>query len=360
MMKSIFSKYLFGAGLVTMLIFLNACQKDEDTPPVTETGYETGIFIINEGQFNSGTGSVTWFDRDGSNRIPKLFQVNNNLLPLGNLAQSMAIVGGKGFIVVNNANRVWAVSMKTFQNQGSIENVNLPRYIADGGDGSAWLTTWDNKVVIFDPSDLSIKGEVATGTGPEKLMKVNEQMWVLNQGGYGIDSTITIIDIASRQVEKTLEVYPKPTGIQVDQNGYVWVLCSGHGWNGWPDPSDSEGHLLCINPADYTILVDFIFPNSSDHPEKLEINVTGDKLFYVYPGGIFSQTVNAGQLELTAWVQRSGVFYSLGYDPVDQIIYAGDAKDFMQDGWVFRYQNNGELKDSLQAGIGPTGFCFPL
>ncbi|MCB2219276.1 MAG: hypothetical protein KQI35_02690 [Bacteroidetes bacterium] len=358
-MKSNFSGILSTVILIGLLISTAACNKEEDTPPVTESGFESGIFIVNEGPFNTGTGTVTWFERSGANRVPKLFQQSNNLLPLGNLAQSMTAIDGKGFIVVNNDNTVWAVSLKTFQSMGSIENVTLPRYIADAGDGSAWLTTWDNKVVIFDPSNLSLIGEVATGTGPEKLLKINQQMWILNQGGYGIDSTITIIDIASRQVEKTLEVYPKPTGIQMDQNGYVWVLCSGHGWNGWPDPSDTQGHLLCINPTDYTILADFIFPNTSDHPEKLEINVAGDKLYYVYPGGIFSQSVNAGQLELSAFAERDGVFYSLGYDPVDQIIYAGDAKNFMQDGWVYRYNNNGELKDSLQAGIGPAGFCFP-
>ncbi|HRX96871.1 MAG TPA: hypothetical protein P5514_07990 [Bacteroidales bacterium] len=344
--------------LAFSMFLLYSCAKDEDTPPVSTTDFSEGIFIVNEGLFPSGSGSVTWFKMDGSDRTPKLFEKSNNLLPLGNLAQSMTIINNDGFIVVNNANIIRAVSLKTFQQKGAIEGINLPRFIVNTGDGNAWVSSWDNKVFVFDPEALTVQGEVSTGTGPEKMMKVGEALWVLNQGGYSIDSTITIIDINARQVSQTVMVYPKPTGIQVDENGNVWVMCSGHGWNGWPASGDSRGHLVCIDPSDYSILVDLEFPETDQHPEKLEINAGGDELFYIYPGGIYKQSIASANLELAKIMNHANGFYSLDFDSKNDVIYATDAGDFQQDGWVYRFQTTGTLIDSLQAGVGPTDVCI--
>ncbi len=346
---------------ISLITLLSSCdKKNEDTPPSNAVDYSQGFFVVNEGPFNTGTGTITWFNHNGTERVPKLFQLNNNLLPLGNLAQSMTVIGGYGFIVVNNANTIWSVALNSFMQTGSIDNINLPRYIADAGNGKAYISSWDNKVYTFDPQGLQVTGEVNTGTGPEKLIKVGEQIWVLNQGGFSIDSTITVIDIATSEAVNTIQVYPKPTGIQIDKNGLVWVLCSGSGWNGWPEPTDSEGHLVCIDPANENFVKEFEFPNNSDHPEKLEINAEGDRLFYNYPGGIYSQSISSSNLDLEKFAARQGVFYSLGYDPKNDVLYGADAMNFTQEGWIFRYDgNSGTLIDSLQAGIGPTGFCFP-
>ncbi len=358
-MQTIIRKITNFTLAITMLAFIFACDKEEDTPPPGTINYSNGIFVVNEGPFNSGSGTVTWFNKNGTGREEKLFQKSNNLLPLGNLAQSMNVIVGAAYIVVNNANLVRVVSLKTFKEMHTIENVSLPRYIEYAGDNTSWITSWDNRVLVYDMETGGIIDDIPTGTGPERLLKIGSEMWVLNQGGFGIDSTITVIDIQSREVAETLQVYPKPTGIQLDHNGYVWIMCSGHGWNGWPDPSDTEGHLICIDPFDYSVIKDFSFPTSSDHPEKLLINADDTELYFVYPGGIYRHDVDAADFELQPLIQRPGVFYSIDYDPENQILYATDAGDFQQNGWVYRYQHFGTLIDSLEAGIGPTDICIP-
>ena len=49
-------------------------------------------------------------------------------------------------------------------------------------------------------------------------------------------------------------------------------------------------------------------------------------------------------------------FYSLGFN--NNYIYGLDVKDYVQNGWSFRYTTNGELVDSTEVGIIPGGFCF--
>ncbi|MCB0806085.1 MAG: hypothetical protein KDC05_09835 [Bacteroidales bacterium] len=358
-MRSIINKLSVFMMMVFVAVIAISCEKDEDIPPDTGLDYGDGIFIINEGAFNSGSGSVTWYNREGAGRIDNLYQKQNSLVPLGNTAQSMNVINGVGFIVVNNANLVRKVSLKSMQQMDQLENVNLPRFLIGTDNNFAWLTTWDNKVIVFDSENLAIIKKITTGTGPEKLLEVGEEVWVLNQGGYSIDSTVTIIGKQSMEVKQTLMVYPKPTGIQVDKNGLVWIICSGHGWNGWPDPTDSRGHLVCVDPSDYSVVKDLEFPATDQHPEKLEINSTGDILYYIYPGGIYKQETNAQDLQLTKVVNRSGVFYGLDYHHSSDVIIACDAGDFMQNGWVFRYDQTGALIDSLEAGVGPTDVCIP-
>jgi hypothetical protein len=331
-------------------------EKKADTP---EPGmdYSNGVFVINEGKFAEGTGTITHFRREDMMITQNLFQEINNQ-QLGNIAQSMNQIGTRGFIVVNNANIIWIVTMKNFKIMAAINSVNLPRYLVDAGEGKAYVSSWDNIVAVVDYLSLEKTGEIPTGTGPEKMLRVGEYTWVLNQGGFGLDSTITIIDNTKHAVDRTLQVYPRPTGIQKDINGNVWVICSGRGWNGFPTPSDSEGHLLCVNPVNDQILHDLVFPDTDKHPEKLVINHYGDVLFYVLPDGVYRHDISSDILETTPVVSKSGI-YSIGYDPVDEVIFVADPVDFNQDGWIYRYNpDTGELISSHKAGIGPAEFYF--
>ena len=49
-------------------------------------------------------------------------------------------------------------------------------------------------------------------------------------------------------------------------------------------------------------------------------------------------------------------FYSLGFN--DNHIYGTDVKDYVQNGWTYKYNTNGEVVDSSEVGIIPGGYCF--
>ena len=355
---------VLGIVILSSLLFV-ACTKDDPVPPpVISDGYLTGIFIVNEGPFQNGTGTITFLSRDGSEKIENLFQTANNLIPLGNIVQSMNVTyqnGGQVFIAVNNANVIEVVSLKTFQRVKSIENINNPRYIEFNESAKAFVTCWDNTVKVIDLDNYAIIEEITVGTGPEKMLSIsdNEELWVLNQGGFSVDSTISVINMANNQVKNTIQVYAKPTGIQQDKNNNIWVLCSGKGWNGFPDPGDSEGHLICIDSVSKTILKDFPFPSASEHPEKLVINSDKDVLYYNFINGIYKFGIGDTALQTEPFIPRPCMFYGLGFDFVAGIIYASDPLDYVQNGIVYRYDaNTGIAIDSIEAGIVPGEFYF--
>jgi hypothetical protein len=358
MMNKLTNPAIIIVMILLIVVTCISCKKDETVnPPTSGTDYSKGVFVVNEGKFGDGTGTITHFTRQGMVATYDLFQEKNGV-PLGNVAQSLNQIGNTGFIVVNNANLIWIVTMKNFRIKGVINSVNLPRYLVEAGQGKVYVSSWDNKVAIVNYLSSLQVGEIPVGTGPDKMLTVGEETWVLNQGGFSIDSTISVIDNNSDQVVRTIAVYPRPNGIQMDKHGNVWVLCSGKGWNGFPAPGDTEGHLLCINPANDQVLNDIASPSTDKHPEKLVINASGDVLYYIMPDGIYKHDIGSTSLESTPLISKSG-FYGLGYDPVEEMIYASDAVDFSQNGWIFKYNPvSGELVSSHQAGIVPGEFYF--
>lgn len=341
----------------SFILILASCKKDDDVmDDVIEP--DNRVFIINEGPFQTGSGTLSIYSRNTKEVEQNAFYSVNDF-PLGNLVQSLNVFNNKVYVVVNNANRVEVANQSDLVSLGAIEGINLPRFFIGVTETKGYVSSWDNKVYVVNLSTNTLSGDISTATGPEKMMKVDETVWVLNKGGFGNDSIISIIDIHTDEVAKSLEVGSTPSGIVKDKVGNIWVLCSGKGWNGFPSADDSKGALICIDPADYSIIKTFEFPSSTDHPDKLVIDKQGQKMYFLYPGGLFSQDVDAVSLELNEVVSSGPMFYALGFDPVSELVYVSDPLDFTQNGMI--YQIDPLLKekvDSFPAGIIPGEFFF--
>lgn len=342
--------------LTSFMLVITSCKKDEE--PDSNIKPDNRVFIINEGPFQTGSGTLSIYYRDTKEVDQNAFYSVNDF-PLGNLVQSLNVFNSKVYIVVNNAARVEVANQTDLVSAGAIEGINLPRYFIGVTDTKGYVSSWDNKVYVVNLPSNTVSGEINTATGPEKMLKVDETVWVLNKGGFGNDSIISIIDINTDEVAKSLEVSSTPTGIVQDKSGNIWVLCSGKGWNGFPGADDSKGALICINPNDYSIIKTFEFPTNIDHPEKLVIDNQGQIMYFLYPGGLFSHDVDANSLDLNAVLSSIPMFYALGFDPVSELVYVSDPLNFDKNGMI--YQIDPVLKekvDSFPAGMIPGEFYF--
>ena len=341
--------------LVLFVLACHACKDDEAPVKPVDIAFTNGVFITNEGNFGSGTGTLSFIHRDGSGSQQKVYQTANADEPLGNIVQSMHIKGDKAFIVVNNANKIVVANAQTMKRLYRMEGIHQPRFILDK-DSLIFVSCWDNQVKAYDFNGYQQLQAWSTGTGPEKMHWVNNEIWVLNQGGLSVDSTITIIN-PQNDATQTLAIYPRPTGIQVDKNGKVWVMCSGR--LAYHPGGASEGHLLCIDPFDRTFIHDILFPLTETSPEKLEINSAGDELYFVYSGGISRMGIEDAFPPLDPFISYSGNIYAMEYDPVEQMIYFSDALDYIQNGRVYKYSAEDGLQQfSFAVGLIPGGFCF--
>lgn len=332
------------------------CRKEDNNEPAGQ--WDNTIFVVNEGPFQSGSGTISAYHRETGVMTPNIFETVNGR-PLGNIVQSMAIANDRAFIVVNNANKVEVVSMADFTSVATIENLVLPRYFLAVNSEKAYVSCWDNTVKEISMSDYTVKREIQAGTGPDEMILSDGRVFVINSGGYGTDSTVTYFSVNDEEDFGRLTVGHRPVSIVKDANGKLWVLCAGIGWNGFPAPGDTRGRLVCLDPSTLNILVSIEFPDAENHPEGLVADKTGSFLYFLQPSGIFRFGISQGSLPSSPFIHGDKMYYGIGVDPVNSMVLVADPLDYAQNGWVYRYDGeDGSPVDSLQAGVVPNGFCF--
>jgi len=120
-MKKQFAFFLAGVAL------LAACSPSHNEEPPTPAA-TTGVFILNEGQYNAGDGAVSVFDKTTKAVNADAFGSANGGAKLGDVVQDMGVQGNKGYIVVNNSAKIEVVSLPDFKTAGTIGGLHEPRY----------------------------------------------------------------------------------------------------------------------------------------------------------------------------------------------------------------------------------------
>jgi YVTN family beta-propeller protein len=342
-------------------IFLSSCQDDDSngttTPP--KGAYESGVLVVNEGNFQKGNGAVSYINPQNKTVVADVFRTENNR-PLGDVVQSVAVNDDKAYVVVNNSNKIEIVDANTFKSLGVINNLSLPRYLVVANN-KGYLTEWvsfigNGRVSVIDLATNAVTKSVEVGVLPEKLLALNNKIYVLNSG----ENTISVINPISDAVEATITIPDSPNSLVADANNKLWVLCGGQK-NYNPDYSIDEntstpGSLVRINPATSTIEATLTFTSKTLSPEDLVITGSGNKVYYRYGGKVYQQDITATTLTNTPFLNRN--FYGIGVDPQDNFIYGSNAGGFTAAGKVVRFNPNGSAVDSFTVSIGPSEFVF--
>jgi YVTN family beta-propeller protein len=337
-----------------ILFSVSSCKKDDDN---ASGKYSSGVFVTNEGQFGTGTGTVSFINRDNKTIENDIFELVNGR-PLGNVVQSVTVHDGKAYVVVNNANKIEIVTADDFKEAGAINGLDFPRFLLPVGNNKAYVSQWgitSGEVKVIDLSTNTVSKTIATGgIGAEAMLQVGSNVYVTNGGGFSYDSTVVIINTTSETVTSTITVGANPSSILKDANGDIWVLCAGK-WKSDFSALEIKGSLVKI--SNNAVAATFNFDSDFSQPADLTLNKAGNKLYYSYNGKVYTQDISASSLQLNELVSRS--FYSLGIDPVNEYLYAGDAGSFSSNGKVLRYNSTtGAVIDSFEAGLGPNGFFF--
>jgi len=109
-----------------------------------------------------------------------------------------------------------------------------PWAMAFVGQDRVYVTNWiANSISVVDLATRHIEKEIPAGKGPEGLLVVNNQAFVANTGyaGWGVpyeQGSVSVIDILSDSVVFTLPVPTNPQDIALAPDGRVHVLCTGN------------------------------------------------------------------------------------------------------------------------------------
>ena len=343
--------------VIAIGLILGSCQNDSIRPNINVGLYERGYFITNEGNFGTGNGSLSFISENGavSNNI---FEQNNSF-SLGDVVQSMEIINEKAYIVVNNSSKIEVANIDSMTHVATINGLISPRYILQVSNERAYISDWGiGGIHVLDLNTNSIISTISTGQGPEKMLIKENKAYICNVGGFGLDNTVSVIDTENDVLITNINVGDKPNSIVEDANGNIWVLAGGNTEYdaNWNVVAETPGELTNINSETYNVDGSIVF-EVGDHPKDLIIDDNGTTLYFSngsWSKSVFSFNIYNNMLSTNPIIAKS--FYSIGFN--DNHIYGTDVKDYVQNGWTYKFNTNGQVVDSSEVGIIPGSYCF--
>ena len=308
--------------------------------------------------FQYGNATLSYYDPETKSVENEVFY-RANAMKLGDVAQSMTIRDGVGWIVVNNSHVIFAIDINTFKEVGRITNLASPRYIHFVSDEKAYVTQiWDNRIFIVNPKRYEITGYIEC---PNMAMESGSTEQMVQYGKYvfvncwSYQNRILKIDTETDQVVDELIVGIQPTSLVMDKNYKLWTITDG-GYEESPYGYETPS-LYRIDAARFEIEKQFRF-KPGDSPSEVQINGEGDKLFWINKD-IWSMDVEADRVPVRPFLKyRDTKYYGLTVNPRNGDVYVADAIDYQQQGVIYRYTAEGEQIDRFYVGIIPGAFCW--
>ncbi|MBR4069638.1 MAG: YncE family protein [Bacteroidaceae bacterium] len=349
---------LYYVVLLTLLLLPTSCMKWEYGIEEDFDATGSGLFITNEGNFQYGNATLSYYNPDTKVVENEVFY-RSNAMKLGDVAQSMCIYNDVGWVVVNNSHVIFAIDLNTFKERGRITNLTSPRYMHFVSDEKAYVTQlWDNRIFIVNPRLYEIIGYIEC---PNMTMESGSTEQMVQYGKYlyvncwSYQNRILKIDTETDMVVDELVVGIQPTSLVLDKNNKLWTITDG-GYKGSPYGYEAPS-LYCIDAETFTIEKEFRF-RLGDSPSELQLNKERDVLYWLNDD-VWAMSVDAERVPVRPFLDNKGtIYYGLTINPHNGDVYIADAIDYQQQGKVYRYTNAGVLVDEFYVGIIPGAFCW--
>ena len=349
---------IVGLIVLTLTLLYTSCMKWEYGFTEDFNITSGGLFITNEGNFQYGNATLSFYNPETKQIENEIFY-RANAMKLGDVAQSMTIRNGIGWVVVNNSHVIFAIDLNTFKEVGRITNLTSPRYIHFLSDEKAYVTQiWDNRIFIINPKRYQVTGYIEV---PNMTMESGSTEQIVQYGKYvyincwSYQNRILKIDTETDQIVAELTVGIQPTSLALDCNNKLWIVTDG-GYEGSPYGYETPS-LYRIDAETFTIEKQFEF-TFGDWPSEVQLNGTKDKIYWLNDD-VWEMDVTANNLPAEPFLPYNGtLYYGLTICPNSGDVYIADAIDYVQQGMIYRYSKDKRLIDSFYVGIIPGAFCW--
>lgn len=311
-----------------------------------------GVFIVNEGNFGRGNASLSYYDLGSNHAYADVFGAVNGRA-LGDVANEMVIRGGRGYVVVNNSQKIEVVDLATNLLVGTIATGagSSPYDIAFINDSLALVTDlYGNQLLKVNLATLSVTGSMAVGDNPEGIAILNGKAFVANSG-FGYGRTLSVVDIASMATLKRLTVADNPVSVLATPAGMVYVVCGGSYGDFNDLTDDTPSKIMVVDPASLTVVDSILI---GGHASRMAIG--SDGIGYVPKEAEVIRVDTRSNTVTGRFV--AGSFYGVGVESVSGDVYLADPKSYIQPGEVVVFSSTGIERTRFTAGVVPGSFAF--
>lgn len=319
----------------------------------------TEVLVGNEGNFTAGNATITHYDFETQTAVDGVF-FNANGVGLGDVVQSITEIDDKLYIVVNNSQKIVIADPESFNQIGQITfgAGASPREIIAVGNDKAYVTDlFGNYINVVDLASNSITSDtIRVGNNPDKMFNHGDHVFVSNNG-FGADSTIFKIDIATHAIVDTIVVHRGPAGMVEGAQNSIWVVSRGYSGDYDSDYNLIPGTSLPGGLTNFNTETGEVISTLELSSAGEDIGITKDfNEIFVNSGGI--QKIDASDMQIPNETLVEGNFYSFNFDAVGNRIFTANAKSFSSAGEIEYFDTTGSLLGAFDTGIIPGDIFF--
>ncbi len=350
MLQSLISKGFSIPAVLLVFLLATACQPEEIGPQTGDdsgevvSDFTNGVFVINEGNFTWGNGSLSYYNPDDKKTYNHLFEGINEY-PLGDVPQSIRKGEYDYCLTVNNSNSVifCDFQMKVIK---EFTGINSPRYSTEDDEGNVYTSSmYGGQVMKINKERTEVDTFALFDEWTENIIWHDDFLY-LTQKRFGQSDSLSKnmvfkLDTAGRHVD-SLVIGMDISVMRLISPEKIVVL------------SHTEEHskLWFVNLTDFSVEEKEITGKAS----FLSFSASKQQLYY-FKEGIYSWDLVSNEESLIKAIDEKNA-YGFNIDALRSEFYLCDAKDFTSKGDLLRYDFEGNLIDSTQLSVIPGEIYF--
>lgn len=332
-----------------------------------------GFYLLNEGNMGMNRATIDFFDYDTGEYFTDTYSEKNPgvVKELGDVGNDIEIYGSKCYAVINCSNYVEVFDAHSGIHVGSI-NIPNCRYIIFH-EGKAYVSSYSGPVAIspnaehgfvaeLDTTSLELTRKVIVGYQPEEMVIKNNKLYVANSGGYRVpnyDRTVSVIDIPTFKVIKTIDVAINLHRMAIDRRGDIYVSSRGDYYNISPSLSvidskiDEVKQKLDIPVSELCMVGDSLYYYSVAYSYTTGRNVVSYGILDTRDKHVISNSIIKDGTDKDIMIP-----YGLSVNPETKEIYITDAQNYVVSGYIYCFSPEGIFKWKTVTGNIPAHMTY--
>jgi hypothetical protein len=295
---------------------------------------------------------------------------NANQAPIGDVLQSISLQDSLAYLIINNSGLIKVVRRSDASLVANIGGFTTPRYLHLYQNGRKALVTelYDRQLFVLDLASNSIQKTIPVQGWTEQMAEVNGLIYIAERqrpnlapsDNYPVQRQILVFDPSTESITDSIplsvdsSMYMPDGKLVKDQLGHLWVSTV------YDTAVASEAVILKINPSNQEVQR-IAYAARGAVIRGLAYDQQEDIVYWLSGGDGLNKVVQASSL--MPFLSSTSVlgftnWYSLGVDPQNGDLYLSDAIDYVQQGIVYRYDAQIQLRDSFRTGIIPAFMAF--
>ncbi|MCL6217348.1 YncE family protein [Zunongwangia pacifica] len=344
-------------GVVATSLFFGSCSSDDDfivdssndneepTEEPENQPYEDGVFVLNEG--NMAAGSVSFLNEDLSAVENSIFKTVNPDLELGGYLQSIFFDGDLAYIISNASNIITVVDRETFEYKGVVDSgLNVP-YYGVAYNGKAYVsnladfnTGEDDFIAVIDLETLEVEKTIVAGTYLDDVDEEDGLIYVQGSS-FGNGNSIHVFDPATNSISYTFTTNAGLNSFEIEDD-HLYVL------------SKTQLQVFDLNTNEEINTINF--PEEITSAKNLVIE--DNMIYFTVESAVYTMAENATEFPDASLFSLDEVTTLYAFDVEGDMIWTGDAKDYVSGGAVRVYSLSGDVMHEFIVGLIPNSFYF--